>query len=321
MSPRHYPQINGAAMERSVVRRCCEFPRAWDGAKPRAITHHSNAAPLAQTASRVTHPIRFAPCQRYAGGYACQGARSHRQGHPEHLASHLQSQAPARGARGRYSRACRHAHVDNQSHCSTSTRSSAISSVTARPVDSFAAIGRHSTAGSARTHQRPSYGLAPVDGQSLLHTGLRTVLIALSFASDRTNTLTKATVESHGRGPYRPLPIDRPEGTSARALSAITTLSERKTRERARGSQAPAGQILAVTPIFMEGCHRIESRGGWRKTSALVVYRPAVTLSRRLFPELSVYVRCVCVQPQDIAAHEAMGWHAGGIAGADLRTA
>lgn len=130
---RRYPQINGASMERSVVRRCCKFPRAWDGAKPRAITPSSNAAPLAQTASRVSHQTRFAPCQRYADGYACQGARSHRQKQPAKPTSHLQSRSPARSGGGRYSAHYRQACVD----------------IKRRPDRTGAR-----TIASARTHQR-----------------------------------------------------------------------------------------------------------------------------------------------------------------------
>ena len=52
----HCPKINGAPMAQSDLLHHWNFPRAGDGAKPRAITPCTRGAPMAQQASRAPRP-------------------------------------------------------------------------------------------------------------------------------------------------------------------------------------------------------------------------------------------------------------------------
>ncbi len=62
MRLRHYPKSNGAPMAQPDLRHHWNFPRAGDGAKPRAIAPSHHGAPMAQTRlARASHHTRYAP--------------------------------------------------------------------------------------------------------------------------------------------------------------------------------------------------------------------------------------------------------------------
>jgi len=115
--------------------------------------------PRACSASRVSRPSRFATCQRFAHGYACQAARSHRQQQPDQPTSHLPASTPA-GSRKRVSGRGRidvilapaQNNLDIQRRCDRGTCARTIAGDSARPVDSFTGLARTVTAAK---HQRP----------------------------------------------------------------------------------------------------------------------------------------------------------------------
>jgi hypothetical protein len=194
----------------------------------------------------------------------------------DHRSSHHagKRRSPNAGAAGgRYSADHRQAYAKDENSIVASTLAAAVSlrggvaksqrvpGVAARPVDSFAAIGRHSTAGSARTHQRAPQRICRL-GLSFAITGPNERKACNSaICAPPALACLQCVCASHCRG----LPIDRPEGTSAGALSAITTLAERKTRAR-WPSQAPPG------PITIRGRNQIRNRGGWGGIWRSLVY-------------------------------------------------
>jgi hypothetical protein len=89
MTLRHYPKINGAPMAQTNLRHHWKFPRAGDGAKPRAITPSRNGAAVAQDPSRASGITRYAPaalCLR-------RRSQAHRYQQAERLFTHDQSLA------------------------------------------------------------------------------------------------------------------------------------------------------------------------------------------------------------------------------------
>jgi hypothetical protein len=53
---RHWPKINGAVMAQFHLLHHWKFPRAGDGAKPRAITPMRRGAPMAHNITRARIP-------------------------------------------------------------------------------------------------------------------------------------------------------------------------------------------------------------------------------------------------------------------------
>ena len=132
---------------------------------------------------------------------------------------------------------------------------------------------RYEAYGAYNASHRTDLQAQPLGGTLILRTVKRVSLMPLRFIAGPSPAKGKATVQNHGR----------PEGTSAWARSAITTLSERKT-----GDRPPAlcpSQALPQ-PILSQVLDIIQKSMGWGKTTNYFPQAANRALSRPIFPEI-----------------------------------